>query len=280
MERGWPPQSLATSISRVSSPRAAKTRAGVRRLAVVVLRFLCDIALDVLYLLRPAAIIHAEGVRSASGGDFFKAGFGDGEERAPGSFFERELHERGSLFRIIHIGVHRIWVPGVGKVALRLHFLDDCFPFDMFVAGIGDVTGRDLAENERAIELNEEPLAELAVIGEGAPDAGDGSFEFDALFDAVSHIEQPLGCILAVVNVKGNLFVARCGARFSRCGLKRGSKAPALQNADTAGKQVDSMVVLSCGRIGGTFFPGADEENEDRVVCEGGLRKDVSICRI
>jgi len=40
------------------------------------------------------------------------------------------------------------------------------------------------------------------------------------------------------------------------------------------------MVVLSCGRIGGTFFPGADEENEDRVVCEGGLRKDVSICRI
>src|SRR3982751_4531100 len=59
MEHGCPADSRARSARRVASPRAAKSKCGGgtgRRLLLV-----RDIVFDVLDLLRPAAVVHAEG---------------------------------------------------------------------------------------------------------------------------------------------------------------------------------------------------------------------------
>src|SRR5438105_11428155 len=60
MEQGSPEQSLATRARRVLSPSAAKTRARAFGLAVMRLRILCDMALDILHLFCPAAVIPAK----------------------------------------------------------------------------------------------------------------------------------------------------------------------------------------------------------------------------
>src|ERR1700730_2846590 len=97
MEHGRPLQSFATSDSRVSSPSAAKTGAFASRWAAILLRFLGDMALDVLHLLCPTAVIHAKRFEAAVAGDFVEAGFCD--QRGSGSAATFWLHVRTGLGR-------------------------------------------------------------------------------------------------------------------------------------------------------------------------------------
>ena len=89
-----------------------------------------------------------------------------------------------------------------------LDFLDDGFPFEVLVAGPGDEAGGCLAGDEGGVEFNAKPLAELLMIGQGAPDAGDGCGDEDLFFDAVGLHRQPPGCIVVEVVAKCNLLVA------------------------------------------------------------------------
>src|ERR1700733_8508418 len=75
IDRRSPAQSLASSDNLVSSPRAAKTGA-CARCAATRLPALPDMALDVLHLLGPAPIVHAEGFRAPAARDLVEAGFG------------------------------------------------------------------------------------------------------------------------------------------------------------------------------------------------------------
>jgi hypothetical protein len=68
-----------------------------------------------------------------------------------------------------------------------------------------DFAGCNFAGPEGAVELNAKPCAEFVVIGESAPDAGDGGLQFDGFLDAISGLilgagsgghMQPPGCIL------------------------------------------------------------------------------------
>src|ERR1700747_1187618 len=106
MERGWPPQSFATSDSRVSSPRAAKTGARAARLAVMRLRPLRDIALNILHLLCPAPVIHAECFEAAAAGDFVETGFTEQKQCAARGLFQPEFDERRRLLRVICFGIY------------------------------------------------------------------------------------------------------------------------------------------------------------------------------
>ena len=73
MECGRPSLSLVSSDSRVSSPRAAKTGACVRRLVDERLGLLRDMVSDVLHLHSPAAIVLAECKVTAIGGQLVEA---------------------------------------------------------------------------------------------------------------------------------------------------------------------------------------------------------------
>src|ERR1700736_1169572 len=115
MEHGRPRQSFATSDSRVSSPSAAKTGAFASRWAAILLRFLGDMALDVLHLLCPTAVIHAKRFEAAVAGDFVEAGFCDHKQRAGRGLLQPEFDERGRLLRIVFVGIHGIGMPGEGK---------------------------------------------------------------------------------------------------------------------------------------------------------------------
>jgi len=168
-----------------------------------------EVSLDVLDLLGPAVVIHAEGFVAAGGGDFVEAGLGELEAGAGGGWFEGEFDEGGDFFGVVDVGVDAVGMPGEGEEAFRLHLLDHGGPFDVFVAGPGDVAGGDLAGDEWAVEFDAKPLAEFLVIGEGSPDAGDGGVEFDLLFDAVGLHRQPPGCMIAWRERKGNCLVAR-----------------------------------------------------------------------
>src|SRR5579864_3585270 len=111
-------------------------------------------------------------------------------------------------------------MPGEAEEALGLHFLDHGFPLEVLVTGIGDVPARDLTGHEGAVDFDAEPLAKLAVVGQGAPNAGDGCFEFDALFNTVAHDMQPPGCILIEMSTHAQPFgcflLERRGAEATR----------------------------------------------------------------
>src|SRR5579885_1225087 len=139
MEQGSPALSRATSARRVASPSAAKTGAW----DVLCLRG--DMALDMVHLLRPAALVHAKGLGAARGGDLVEAGFRDGQQRAAGGLLETEFHERGGLGRVIHEGIDVIRVPGIGKEPFRLYFLNGDLPLQVFIAGISDLAAGDPA---------------------------------------------------------------------------------------------------------------------------------------
>src|SRR6185436_17738433 len=91
IEAGPERQSRLTMPRRVSSPRAAKIGALLRR-AVDRLGLL-DMASDVLDLLRPAALVHAEGLATTRGGDLVEARLHDGEPRALLHLLELELDQ-------------------------------------------------------------------------------------------------------------------------------------------------------------------------------------------
>src|SRR5208282_5077540 len=81
MEQGCPSMSFATKASRVSSPSAANTSAWVFCLVDLLLRRLCDIFLDVLHLLGPAALVPSERFEAAVAGEFVKAGLRNHKQR-------------------------------------------------------------------------------------------------------------------------------------------------------------------------------------------------------
>jgi len=103
-------------------------------------------------------------------------------------------------------------MPGEGEEFLWLHFLDDGVPFEVFVAWPGDVSRGGFAGDEGSVEVDAEPLAEFFVVGEGAPDTGDGGVEVDFFADFVGgggHFDwQPRSCRLRLVAIICNRFVA------------------------------------------------------------------------
>src|SRR5258708_848981 len=115
IEQGRPAQSFATNDSRVSSPSAANTGARTNRWTAIRLRGLCDIVLDVLHLLCPATVIHAESLEAAIAGDLVEAGLCQQEQGAAGGLLQPEFDERGRLFRVIYFRIDAIRMPGEGK---------------------------------------------------------------------------------------------------------------------------------------------------------------------
>src|SRR5262245_56448719 len=81
MDCGSPLSSFDNTARRVSSPRAANTLARTLS-ALSRLGRLSDMALDVLDLLCPAALIHAEGLVATVDRNFVEAGFDDAQQRA------------------------------------------------------------------------------------------------------------------------------------------------------------------------------------------------------
>src|SRR5262245_59095209 len=149
---------------------------------------------DILDLLAPAAFVHAIGLEAAFLWDPIETRLGDDEERAAGLGFEPEFDESGGLLAVIDVGIDGIGVPPEGEGSLGLNLLHRHFPWHVFVAGIRDLAPRHPTGLERAIELDAKPLAELAMVREGAPDAGNRRLEFDPLLDAIAHA-QPPGCV-------------------------------------------------------------------------------------
>jgi hypothetical protein len=149
--------------------------------------------LDVEHLRRPALIVHAEGLVATMARNLVEAGFREHEERAARDCFQLEFDEGRLLVRIVHLGIDRVGAPGEREQALGLHFLHGRLPDHVLIAGMGDAAARDLARLERALELDPKPFAELPVIRQSPPDAGDGGLQFDAFFDAITH-RQPPGC--------------------------------------------------------------------------------------
>src|ERR1700694_6026105 len=171
MERGSPPDSVVTSDRRVRSPTAAKTAAWCRRFAVLVSLPMRDMALDVLHLLSPAAVIHTERFRTAGGGHFVEARLGEQQHSPGGGLLQPELDQRGCLLRVVHLRIDAVRMPGEAEEPLGLDLLHHGLPADMLVAGDGDLALRGLACYERTLQSHAEPLAELTMVGERAPHA-------------------------------------------------------------------------------------------------------------
>src|SRR5215469_9306871 len=187
---GCPLVSLTSTDRRVSSPRAANTDARVFNTPDRLWR-LPDILCDVFQLSAPAALVHAKRLLAASAWQLVKPRLDDPQRRSFCRRLQGELNERRWLFAIILVGIHGVRVPSEREQSLRFHFLHDSLPPQVLVPRIGDPSTRDLARYEWAFESNAEPLAEFLVISQRSPDAGDGSVEFDGLFDAIGHAQPP-----------------------------------------------------------------------------------------
>src|ERR1700739_6232 len=93
MEQGLPEQSLATRARGVLSPAGANTRARAFGLAVMRLRILCDMALDIPHLFGPAAVVPAESLGAPGGGNAVEAGFGEYEQCTAGNRLKAKFDE-------------------------------------------------------------------------------------------------------------------------------------------------------------------------------------------
>src|SRR5208282_3274847 len=144
--------------------------------------------LDVLHLLCPTAVIHAECFEVSAAGYLVEAGLREQKQCPTCGLLQSEFHERGRLLRIIYLGVDAIRMPGKRKEPLGLHFLHDRFPFDMLIARMSNLAARDLTRYKRAVQLYAKPLAKLAVIRQRTPDPRNRRFEFNTLFNAVIHL--------------------------------------------------------------------------------------------
>src|SRR5690606_3326999 len=200
--------SLPTSARRVGSPSAANTTAApgarrdqrdrARRFRASLDRASLDMALDVLQLLCPAAGVHAEGLVAAVRGDSVETGFGHGQHGAVAVRLEADLDQGRRLAGVVHVGLDRVRVPGEREQSLGDHVPDHGAPLDVLVAGVGDVAAGFLAGGEGGLEFDPEPFAELAMVGERAPDAGNRRGQFDAFLDPVVHV-PPRGCVFAML---------------------------------------------------------------------------------
>ena len=76
-------------------------------------------------------------------------------------------------------------MPSERKEPFGLHFLHDGFPFEVLIAGVGNLAARDLTRYERTLQFHAKPLVELAVVRQGTPDSRTWRLKFNA-FNAVS----------------------------------------------------------------------------------------------
>ena len=89
-------------------------------------------------------------------------------------------------------------MPREGEVLFGIDRLNDGAERDVFVSGPGDWAVGFFANCERAFEFDAEPGAKFVVVGEGAPDAGDGSIDLDV------YKRQILECARQVLEVTGS----------------------------------------------------------------------------
>src|SRR2546421_9903294 len=188
MERGPPPDSVVTSDRRVSSPSAANTAACCRRFATPGSWPARGRSLDVLPLRRPAAVVHAERLRTALGRHLVEAGRGEQQQRPGRGLLQAKLDQRGRRLRVVDLRIDAVRVPGEAEEPLGLESLHHRLPAHVLVAGVGDPSLRELTRYERTFQLHVKPLAELAVVREGAPHAPERRLELDAFVDALIHI--------------------------------------------------------------------------------------------
>src|SRR5882762_6636911 len=166
------------------------------RLAGMLPRGLCNMLLDVLLLLCPTAVIHAERFVAAVAGDLVEAGLAEHKQCAGRGLLQPEFDERGRLLRVILLGINGIGMPGEGKEPFRLYFQNHGLPFDVLVHRVGNVAARNLARYEWPIQFHSKPLAKLTVIRQRAPDPRYRRRKFNALLNLVIHRKQPPRCIL------------------------------------------------------------------------------------
>src|SRR6266446_9681868 len=171
MDCGLPLHSLVRTASRVASPRAANTTAGVF-CASDRLRRVFDMLRDVLDLLAPTAVIHAECFEPALARELVETRLDDAQQGPRRDAVQRKLDECGRLAGIVLVRIDRIGVPGEREQPLGLHFLDHGLPSHMLIAGIGYLPMRDPPRHEGPVQPDAEPRAELVMIGQRSPDAG------------------------------------------------------------------------------------------------------------
>src|SRR5580698_11570136 len=201
IDMALPTHRAATSLSRISSPKAANTGAQFCNglsLAAAALRF-GDMLLDVLHLLIPPRAVHAQHVCAARQRYLIQTGFNHGEQRAAIDLLQLE-HDQGRRFlRIVNLGIDGRRVPAPGKQLLRHNSFDEHIHIQMLVARISDLSLNVLSRLESlAFEIDAKPVAELSGVGHCAPHTGFGSLDQYLSFNAICRCVhmQPPGCIL------------------------------------------------------------------------------------
>src|SRR6266478_6534115 len=95
----------------------------------MLLRLLCDIALNILHLLSPTSVILAECFEAAAAGDLVEAGLREQKQCTARGLLQPEFDERGRLV-LIYFGID---LPGEGKEPFGLHFLLFVFLFHLLL---------------------------------------------------------------------------------------------------------------------------------------------------
>src|SRR3954462_5327772 len=106
MDCPLPLPTLASNDRRVSSPSAANTDARVLS-AAAPLRSLLDMTCDILHLLPPAALVHAERLVATMGRQLVEARFDHPHPRSARGLLQRELDQRGRLRGIVLLRIDR-----------------------------------------------------------------------------------------------------------------------------------------------------------------------------
>jgi hypothetical protein len=117
---------------------------------------------NILHLLGPAAVVHAECLNASGGRNVFKPGLDYLQQSASRSLLQREFNHRR-----------------------RLALLRDDFHDQEFIPGIRDISLRRLSDNERILQIDLKPLPELFVIGQCPPDPLDRRVDFDLFLNFV-----------------------------------------------------------------------------------------------
>jgi len=90
---------------------------------------------DVLDLLAPAAVIHAERFEPALARKLVETRLDDSQQSPCQGALQGELDERRRLVGVILVRIDRIGIPGEREQPLGLHFLDDRLPSDVLIPG-------------------------------------------------------------------------------------------------------------------------------------------------
>src|SRR5262249_59589556 len=114
--------SLASIARRVSSPSAAKANACASRGDPRLCRLL-DMLRDVLHLLAPAAIVHAERLEPALFWNPVEAGLDDAQQGPGGVLLQRELDQCRRLGRVIPVRIDRVGMPSEREQTLGFDLL-------------------------------------------------------------------------------------------------------------------------------------------------------------